>query len=146
MSPPPEKPSLRRLACVCPPRWSRHPAPSKDNRKPAIPVGPTNDPAHSNMYSGEKPLLGICERLTDDDHITSTHSRAMAIAWQGPEFLTDVLRNCLGKERLLPRPKVGPMHIRGSSTNLGANAIVGGSMGIAPDSGPAAKLLGHGLE
>ncbi|MDR9394923.1 MAG: thiamine pyrophosphate-dependent dehydrogenase E1 component subunit alpha, partial [Roseovarius sp.] len=50
----------------------------------------------------------------------------------------------LGKEEGYCRGKGGSMHIADQSHgNLGANAIVGGSMGIATGSALRAKVLGH---
>ncbi|WP_112323019.1 thiamine pyrophosphate-dependent dehydrogenase E1 component subunit alpha [Oceanibium sediminis] len=101
-------------------------------------------PGLTHMYSGEEAVaVGICEALTDDDRITSTHRGHGHCVAKGAEFKA-MFCELLGKEEGYCRGKGGSMHIADQGHgNLGANAIVGGSMGIATGSALRAKLLGH---
>lgn len=101
-------------------------------------------PGLTHMYSGEEAVaVGICEALTDDDRITSTHRGHGHCVAKGAEF-RQMFCELLGKEEGYCRGKGGSMHIADQSHgNLGANAIVGGSMGIATGSALRAKLLGQ---
>jgi len=101
-------------------------------------------PGLTHMYSGEEAVaVGICEALTDDDRITSTHRGHGHCVAKGAEFKA-MFCELLGKAEGYCRGKGGSMHIADQSHgNLGANAIVGGSMGIATGSALRAKLLGH---
>ncbi len=101
-------------------------------------------PGLTHMYSGEEAVaVGICEALTDDDRITSTHRGHGHCVAKGADF-KQMFCELLGKEEGYCRGKGGSMHIADQSHgNLGANAIVGGSMGIATGSALRAKLLGQ---
>ncbi|TMM54751.1 thiamine pyrophosphate-dependent dehydrogenase E1 component subunit alpha [Sulfitobacter sabulilitoris] len=101
-------------------------------------------PGLTHMYSGEEAVaVGICEALTDDDRITSTHRGHGHCVAKGADF-KQMFCELLGKEEGYCRGKGGSMHIADQSHgNLGANAIVGGSMGIATGSALRAKMLGH---
>ena len=101
-------------------------------------------PGLTHMYSGEEAVaVGICEALTDDDKITSTHRGHGHCVAKGAEFKR-MFCELLGKEEGYCRGKGGSMHIADQSHgNLGANAIVGGSMGIATGAALSAKLLGQ---
>ena len=100
-------------------------------------------PGLTHMYSGEEAVaVGICEALTDDDRITSTHRGHGHCVAKGADF-KQMFCELLGKEEGYCRGKGGSMHIADQSHgNLGANAIVGGSMGIATGSALRAKLQG----
>lgn len=100
-------------------------------------------PGLTHMYSGEEAVaVGICEALTDDDRITSTHRGHGHCVAKGANF-KEMFCELLGKEEGYCRGKGGSMHIADQSHgNLGANAIVGGSMGIATGSALRAKLQG----
>ncbi|WFE75012.1 thiamine pyrophosphate-dependent dehydrogenase E1 component subunit alpha [Roseinatronobacter sp. S2] len=100
-------------------------------------------PGLTHMYSGEEAVaVGICEALTDDDRITSTHRGHGHCVAKGAEFKA-MFCELLGKAEGYCRGKGGSMHIADQSHgNLGANAIVGGSMGIATGSALRAKLQG----
>ncbi len=101
-------------------------------------------PGLTHMYSGEEAVaVGICEALTDSDHITSTHRGHGHCVAKGAAF-RPMFCELLGKAEGYCRGKGGSMHIADQSHgNLGANAIVGGSMGIATGSALRARLLGH---
>ena len=100
-------------------------------------------PGLTHMYSGEEAVaVGICEALTDEDRITSTHRGHGHCVAKGADF-KQMFCELLGKAEGYCRGKGGSMHIADQSHgNLGANAIVGGSMGIATGSALRAKLAG----
>lgn len=100
-------------------------------------------PGLTHMYSGQEAVaVGICEALTSDDKITSTHRGHGHCVAKGAEF-KEMFCELLGKEEGYCRGKGGSMHIADQANgNLGANAIVGGSMGIATGAALSAKLLG----
>ena len=76
----------------------------------------------------EAVAVGICEALQDSDKITSTHRGHGHCVAKGAEF-KQMFCELLGKEEGYCRGKGGSMHIADQSHgNLGANAIVGGSM------------------
>src|ERR1700678_298876 len=100
-------------------------------------------PGLAHLYSGEEAIaVGICETLRIDDCITSTHRGHGHCLAKGaaPDRMFAEL---LGKEAGYCRGKGGSMHIADPATgNLGANAIVGGSVGIATGAAFTAKHLG----
>jgi TPP-dependent pyruvate/acetoin dehydrogenase alpha subunit len=102
-------------------------------------------PGLAHLYSGEEAVaVGICEALRIDDYITSTHRGHGHCLAKGasPDRMFSEL---LGKEAGYCRGKGGSMHIADPATgNLGANAIVGGSVGIATGAAFASKRLGNG--
>jgi len=102
-------------------------------------------PGLAHLYSGEEAVaVGVCEALRIDDYITSTHRGHGHCLAKGatPDRMFAEL---LGKEAGYCRGKGGSMHIADPATgNLGANAIVGGSVGIATGAAFAAKRLGNG--
>ncbi len=100
-------------------------------------------PGLAHLYSGEEAVaVGICEALRVDDYITSTHrghGHCLAKGASPDRMFAELL----GKEAGYCRGKGGSMHIADPATgNLGANAIVGGSVGIATGAAFAAKNLG----
>ena len=98
-------------------------------------------PGLTHMYSGQEAVaVGICEALRATDKITSTHRGHGHCVAKGADF-KQMFCELLGKEEGYCRGKGGSMHIADQSNgNLGANAIVGGSMGIATGSAFSAKL------
>ena len=102
-------------------------------------------PGLAHLYIGEEAVaVGVCEALRRDDYITSTHRGHGHCLAKGasPELMFAEL---LGKEAGYCKGKGGSMHIADPATgNLGANAIVGGSAGIATGAAFAAKKLGNG--
>lgn len=97
-------------------------------------------PGLAHLYIGEEAIAcGICEALKNDDYITSTHRGHGHCLAKGasPDLMFAEL---LGKEAGYCKGKGGSMHIADPSTgNLGANAIVGGSAGIATGAAFASK-------
>ncbi|MBM3818962.1 MAG: thiamine pyrophosphate-dependent dehydrogenase E1 component subunit alpha [Acidimicrobiia bacterium] len=102
-------------------------------------------PGLAHLYIGEEAVaVGICEALRDDDYITSTHRGHGHCLAKGadPKLMFAEL---LGKEAGYCKGKGGSMHIADPATgNLGANAIVGGSAGIATGAAFASKYLKTG--
>ncbi len=98
-------------------------------------------PGLTHMYSGEEAVaVGICEALKVTDKITSTHRGHGHCMAKGADF-RQMFCELLGKVKGYCRGKGGSMHIADQTNgNLGANAIVGGSMGIATGSALRAKL------
>ena len=98
-------------------------------------------PGLTHMYSGEEAVaVGICEALKVTDKITSTHRGHGHCMAKGADF-RQMFCELLGKVKGYCRGKGGSMHIADQMNgNLGANAIVGGSMGIATGSALRAKL------
>ncbi|WMS41361.1 thiamine pyrophosphate-dependent dehydrogenase E1 component subunit alpha [Acuticoccus sp. MNP-M23] len=103
-------------------------------------------PGLTHMYSGQEAVaVGICEALTPEDNITSTHRGHGHCVAKGAEF-REMFCELLGKAEGYCRGKGGSMHIADQSNgNLGANAIVGGSMGIATGAALTHKMqkTGH---
>src|SRR5438128_3334041 len=101
-------------------------------------------PGLAHLYIGEEAVaVGICEALRKDDYITSTHRGHGHCLAKGasPRLMFAEL---LGKEAGYCKGKGGSMHIADPATgNLGANAIVGGSAGIATGAAFSAKYLGN---
>jgi TPP-dependent pyruvate/acetoin dehydrogenase alpha subunit len=100
-------------------------------------------PGLTHMYSGEEAVaVGLCEALEDSDKITSTHRGHGHCVAKGADFKA-MFCELLGKADGYCRGKGGSMHIADQAHgNLGANAIVGGSAGIATGSALSAKRLG----
>lgn len=100
-------------------------------------------PGLTHMYSGQEAVaVGICEALKTTDHITSTHRGHGHCVAKGAAF-KEMFCELLGKEEGYCRGKGGSMHIADQANgNLGANAIVGGSAGIATGAALSAKRLG----
>jgi len=99
-------------------------------------------PGLAHLYIGEEAVaVGICEALRTDDYITSTHRGHGHCLAKGAEPHL-MFAELLGKEAGYCKGKGGSMHIADPKTgNLGANAIVGGSAGIATGAAFAAKYL-----
>ena len=102
-------------------------------------------PGLAHLYIGEEAIaVGVCEALRPDDYITSTHRGHGHCVAKGAA-LDRMFAELLGKEAGYCKGKGGSMHIADPDTgNLGANAIVGGSAGIATGAAFAAKRLGNG--
>ena len=102
-------------------------------------------PGLAHLYIGEEAIaVGVCEALQNSDYITSTHRGHGHCLAKGasPDLMFAEL---LGKEAGYCKGKGGSMHIADPGTgNLGANAIVGGSAGIATGAAFASKYLKTG--
>ena len=100
-------------------------------------------PGLTHMYSGQEAVaVGICEALKSSDYITSTHRGHGHCIAKGADY-KKMFCELLGKEEGYCRGKGGSMHIADQDNgNLGANAIVGGSTGIATGAALSSKFLG----
>jgi len=100
-------------------------------------------PGLAHLYIGEEAVaVGVCEALRQNDYITSTHRGHGHCLAKGAS-VDKMFAELLGKEAGYCRGKGGSMHIADQDTgNLGANAIVGGSAGIATGAAMSAKMRG----
>ncbi len=101
-------------------------------------------PGLAHLYIGEEAIaVGICESLHRDDYITSTHrghGHCLAKGASPDRMFAELL----GKAAGYCKGKGGSMHIADPETgNLGANAIVCGSAGLATGAAYASKYLGN---
>jgi TPP-dependent pyruvate/acetoin dehydrogenase alpha subunit len=98
-------------------------------------------PGLTHLYIGEEAVaVGVCEALRKDDYITSTHRGHGHCVAKGAS-LDRMFAELLGKAAGYCQGKGGSMHIADQDTgNLGANAIVGGSAGIATGAGLSIKM------
>src|SRR5665213_3009791 len=102
-------------------------------------------PGLAHLYIGEEAIaVGVCEALRKDDYITSTH-RGHGHCLAKGAAIDRMFAELLGKEAGYCKGKGGSMHIADPDTgNLGANAIVAGSAGIATGAAFSSKRLGNG--
>ncbi len=100
-------------------------------------------PGLAHLYSGQEAVaVGVCEALRADDYITSTHRGHGHCLAKGAS-VDRMFAELLGREAGYCKGKGGSMHIADpDSGNLGANAIVGGSAGIATGAAFSAKMRG----
>lgn len=98
-------------------------------------------PGLAHLYIGQEAVaVGVCEGLRTDDYITSTHRGHGHCLAKGAS-LDKMFAELLGKAAGYCRGKGGSMHIADQDTgNLGANAIVGGSAGIATGAAFSSKM------
>jgi pyruvate dehydrogenase E1 component alpha subunit len=101
-------------------------------------------PGLAHLYIGQEAIaVGVCEALRRDDYITSTH-RGHGHCLAKGAAVDRMFAELLGKEAGYCRGKGGSMHIADQDTgNLGANAIVGGSAGIATGAALSIKMRGR---
>ncbi len=102
-------------------------------------------PGLAHLYTGEEAVaVGVCEALTREDYITSTHrghGHCLAKGAQADRMFAELL----GKEAGYCHGRGGSMHIADPATgNLGANAIVGGSIALATGAAMSSKWLDQG--
>ena len=102
-------------------------------------------PGLAHLYIGEEAVaVGVCQALRRDDYITSTHRGHGHCLAKGASP-NRMFAELLGKKAGYCKGKGGSMHIADPATgNLGANAIVCGSAGIATGAAFSAKRLGNG--
>ena len=100
-------------------------------------------PGLAHLYIGEEAVaVGVCAALRDDDYITSTHRGHGHCLAKGAS-VDRMFAELLGKEAGYCKGKGGSMHIADQQKgNLGANAIVAGSVGIATGAALSAKKRG----
>src|SRR5689334_3840332 len=102
-------------------------------------------PGLTHLYAGEEAVaVGVCEALRPDDYVTSTHRGHGHCVAKGAA-LDRMFAELLGKRAGYCKGKGGSMHIADPDTgNLGANAIVGGSAGIATGAAFSSQRLHTG--
>ncbi len=100
-------------------------------------------PGLAHLYIGQEAVaVGVCEALRKEDYITSTHRGHGHCLAKGAS-IDRMFAELLGKEAGYCKGKGGSMHIADpDSGNLGANAIVGGSAGIATGAAFSSKMRG----
>src|SRR2546428_11946543 len=103
-------------------------------------------PGLAHLYIGQEAVaVGVCQALRSDDYITSTHRGHGHCLAKGAS-VDRMFAELLGKASGYCGGKGGSMHIAAQERgNLGANAIVAGSTGIATGAAPAAKPLVRAL-
>ena len=103
-------------------------------------------PGLAHLYIGEEAIaVGVCQALRREDYITSTH-RGHGHCLAKGATVDRMFAELLGKDAGYCHGKGGSMHIADQDTgNLGANAIVGGSAGIATGSAMSNKMLENNL-
>ena len=96
-----------------------------------------------HLYIGEEAAaVGACSAIRGDDYITSTHRGHGHCIAKGAD-LNRMMAELFGKQTGYCGGKGGSMHIADVETgNLGANGIVGGSIGIACGAGITCTLKG----
>jgi TPP-dependent pyruvate/acetoin dehydrogenase alpha subunit len=102
-------------------------------------------PGLAHLYIGEEAVaVGVCEALRREDYITSTHrghGHCLAKGASPDRMFAELL----GKAAGYCKGKGGSMHIADPATgNLGANAIVAGSVPIATGAAFSSKYLETG--
>jgi pyruvate dehydrogenase E1 component alpha subunit len=100
-------------------------------------------PGLAHLYIGQEAVaVGVCQALRPDDYITSTH-RGHGHCLAKGAAVDRMFAELLGKAAGYCRGKGGSMHIADQERgNLGANAIVAGSAGIATGAAFTAKRSG----
>lgn len=98
-------------------------------------------PGVCHEYIGQEAVaVGVCMALRPDDVIASTHRGHGHMIAKGGD-VRRMMAELFGKADGYNRGKGGSMHIADQETgNLGANAIVGGSAGIATGAGLSIKM------
>jgi pyruvate dehydrogenase E1 component alpha subunit len=95
----------------------------------------------SHLYAGmEAVAVGAISSINPDDYITSTHrGHGHAIAKDGD--IKSLMAEILGKKTGVCKGKGGSLHLADvSKGNLGANGIVGASIGIATGAALSIKM------
>ncbi|MDF2611247.1 MAG: acoA 2 [Lachnospiraceae bacterium] len=100
-------------------------------------------PGFVHLYIGEEAVAtGVCENLTDEDFITSTHRGHGHIVAKGGD-LKFMMAELYGKATGYCKGKGGSMHIADRDKGiLGANGIVGAGHNIAVGAGLSAQYRG----
>ena len=102
-------------------------------------------PGFTHLYSGQEAVaVGVCEHLSDQDWIASTHRGHGHCIAKGCD-VTGMMLEIYGRRDGLCKGKGGSMHIADMDKGmLGANAIVGGGPPIAVGAAVACKTRGDG--
>lgn len=102
-------------------------------------------PGFTHLYSGQEAVaVGVCEHLTEEDWIASTHRGHGHCIAKGCD-VTGMMLEIYGRRDGLCKGKGGSMHIADMTKGmLGANAIVGGGPPIAVGAALACKVRRNG--
>lgn len=102
-------------------------------------------PGFTHLYSGQEAVaVGVCEHLSDQDWIASTHRGHGHCIAKGCD-VRGMMLEIYGRRDGLCKGKGGSMHIADMSKGmLGANAIVGGGPPIAVGAAIACKIAERG--
>ena len=102
-------------------------------------------PGFTHLYSGQEAVaVGVCEHLSDQDWIASTHRGHGHCIAKGCD-VTGMMLEIYGRRDGLCKGKGGSMHIADVGKGmLGANAIVGGGPPIAVGAAVACKTRKDG--
>lgn len=97
----------------------------------------------THLYSGQEAVaVGVCEHLSDQDYIISTHRGHGHCIAKGGDVI-DMMKEIYGSSEGLCKGKGGSMHIADFDSGiLGANGIVGGGPPIAVGAAIAIKQRG----
>ena len=99
----------------------------------------------THLYAGQEAVaVGVCQHLTDDDKIISTHRGHGHCLAKGCDVI-GMMKEIYGRADGLCKGKGGSMHIDDIEKGmLGANGIVGAGAPIAVGAAMSAKLDGRG--
>ena len=99
----------------------------------------------THLYAGQEAVaVGVCQLLTDDDKIVSTHRGHGHCLAKGCDVI-GMMKEIYGRADGLCKGKGGSMHIADIDKGmLGANGIVGAGAPIAVGAAMSAKLDGRG--
>jgi pyruvate dehydrogenase E1 component alpha subunit len=102
-------------------------------------------PGFTHLYAGQEAVaVGVCEPLSDDDYIASTHRGHGHCIAKGCDLI-GMMKEIYGRRDGLCKGKGGSMHIADFEKGmLGANAIVGGGPPLAVGAAIACKLRKEG--
>ena len=108
-------------------------------------IGKGEIPGFTHLYSGQEACaVGVCENLTNDDQITSTHRGHGHCIAKGCDVKA-MMKEIYGKAGGLCGGKGGSMHIADVDVGMmGANGIVGGGPPLAVGAAIAARNRGKG--
>jgi pyruvate dehydrogenase E1 component alpha subunit len=110
-----------------------------------IEIGKGEIPGFTHLYAGQEACaVGVCENLTDNDYIVSTHRGHGHCIAKGCDVV-GMMQEIYGKAGGICGGKGGSMHIADLDKGmLGANGIVGGGPPIAVGAAIAARNAGKG--
>ncbi len=102
-------------------------------------------PGFVHLYVGEEAVAtGVCESLTNEDYITSTHRGHGHLIAKGGD-IKKMMAELFGKKTGYCKGKGGSMHIADLDLGImGANGIVGGGPPLASGAALACQYLGNG--
>lgn len=102
-------------------------------------------PGFTHVYSGQEAnAVGVCEHLSDQDYIISTHRGHGHCIAKGCD-VDGMMKELFGSAEGLCKGRGGSMHVADISKGmLGANGIVGGGPPISVGAALACKMRGDG--